>query len=101
MVGDQALLAPDQRAQLTDPSIAVGELGKELPAQRIGRQAQELRWRLFGLSLQEPDNTSIQFDGAAIWRRCGRLENVVRGREVPGKLSEEEVSPTVGQDGSC
>ena len=64
VVGDQALLAPYQRAQLTDPSIAVGELGEELPAQRVGRQTQELRWRLFGLSLQEPDNTSIQFDGA-------------------------------------
>jgi hypothetical protein len=76
VVGDQALLAPDQRAQLTDPSIAVGELGEELPAQRVGRQAQELRWRLFAVSMQERDNTSIQFDGALKQSRgaAGRLE---------------------------
>jgi hypothetical protein len=50
VVGDQALLAPDERAQLTDPPIAVGELGEEAPAQRVCREAEELRWRRLGVS---------------------------------------------------
>jgi hypothetical protein len=43
MVGDQVLRLADQRHQLADPVVALGECGQEPPAQRVDGQAHKRR----------------------------------------------------------